>query len=119
MVPGFSPDMPAWPGSSPWKLPPGREATPRVSTPPAMRGGRILCNCSVGQVRDPRPIGDVTVWADTPRHGYVVVGAVRKRRVRFNITVREFAWVRRLHRTEPENACPTIATTVRRRWRRG
>ena len=77
---------------------------PRVSTPPAMRGGWILCNCSVGQVRDTRPIGDVTVWADTPCHGQVVVGAVRKRRVRFNITVREFAWVRRLIEANPRIA---------------
>ena len=43
----------------------------------------------------------MTVWADTPYHGYVVAGAVRKRRVRFNITVREFAWVRRLIEANP------------------
>ncbi len=66
------------------------------------RGAGSFLSETIERVRDAGATGALTLRADSGFYSHAVVAAARARRVRFSITVRQFAVVRRLMEAIPE-----------------
>ena len=72
------------------------------------RGAAHFLTETIGRVRDAGATGQLTVRADSGFYAHAVVAAARKRTVRFSITVRQHASIRRLIEAIPEDAWTPI-----------
>jgi len=72
------------------------------------RGAAHFLAETIGRVRDAGATGQLTVRADSGFYAHAVVAAARKRTVRFSITVRQHASIRRLIEAIPEDAWTPI-----------
>ena len=73
-----------------------------------VRGAGSFLAETIERVRAAGASGDLVVRADSGFHAHAVVAAARKRRVRFSITIRQHASVRRLIEAIPEEAWTPI-----------
>ena len=72
------------------------------------RGAAHFLTETIGRVRDAGATGQLTVRADSGFYAHAVVAAARNRAVRFSITVRQHASIRRLIEAIPEDAWTPI-----------
>ena len=72
------------------------------------RGAAHFLTETIGRVRAAGATGQLTVRADSGFYAHAVVAAARKRTVRFSITVRQHASIRRLIEAIPEDAWTPI-----------
>src|SRR5450759_5899847 len=73
-----------------------------------LRGAGSFLAETISRVRAAGASGDLVVRADSGFYAHAVVAAARKRRVRYSITIRQFAGVRRLIEAIPEEAWTPI-----------
>ena len=68
------------------------------------RGAAHFLTETIGRVRDARASGQLTVRADSGFYGHAVVAVCRRLGVRYSITIRQHASIRRLIEAIPETA---------------
>ena len=73
-----------------------------------VRGAANFLTETIGRVRSAGATGQLTMRADSGFYAHEVVGVCRKKGVRFSITIRQFAGVRRLIEAIPEAAWTPI-----------
>src|SRR5665811_523611 len=73
-----------------------------------VRGAGSFLAETISRVRAAGASGDLVVRADSGFYAHAVVAAARKRRVRYSITIRQFAGIRRLIEAIPEEAWTPI-----------
>jgi hypothetical protein len=73
-----------------------------------LRGTGSFLAETISRVRAAGASGDLVVRADSGFYAHAVVAATRKRRVRYSITIRQFAGIRRLIEAIPEDAWTPI-----------
>jgi len=73
-----------------------------------LRGAGSFLAETISRVRAAGASGDLVVRADSGFYAHAVVAAARKRRVRYSITIRQFAGIRRLIEAIPDEAWTPI-----------
>ena len=73
-----------------------------------MRGAGSFLAETIARIRAAGASGQLTVRADSGFYAHAVVAAARRQRVRFSITIRQFAGIRRLIEAIPEDAWTPI-----------
>jgi len=73
-----------------------------------VRGAGSFLAETISRVRYAGASGDLVVRADSGFYAHAVVAAARKRRVRYSITIRQFAGIRRLIEATPDDAWTPI-----------
>ena len=73
-----------------------------------VRGAGSFLAETISRVRAAGASGDLVVRADSGFYAHAVVAAARKRRVRYSITIRQFAGIRRLIEAIPDEAWTPI-----------